>query len=108
MNFAFLSDWTEILPREGGHLVTLRGGGGKTALMSALADALGAAGVPVAVARDGADGPLDWPGLVRAPIDAPPEPVMKTRKPLRGTSGNFASIVLSISRHFSGCLVSCR
>ena len=40
--------------------------------------------------------------------DEPPEPVMKMRKLLRGTSANFCSITFSISMHFSGCLVSWR
>ncbi len=70
MSFGFLEDWHGILPREGGHVVTLRGGDGKTALIEAMSTVLVAAGVPVAVARDGADGPLAWPGLIRCPLDA--------------------------------------
>ncbi len=70
MSFAFLPEWSDVLPREGGHLVVLRGGGGKTALLEAMADALGATGLPVAVARSGADGRLDRPGLVRCPLDS--------------------------------------
>lgn len=69
MNFAFLPDWSGFLPRDGGHLIVLRGGGGKTALMAALAKALAAADVPVALARSGADGPLGIPGLDRRPVD---------------------------------------
>ena len=72
MSFAFLSEWSAFLPREGGHLIVLRGGGGKTSLLAAMADALGEAGVPTAVTRGGDDGSLDWPDLHVCPIDALP------------------------------------
>jgi len=70
LTFGFLENWHGFLPDEGGHVVTLRGGGGKTSLMEVLSTVFVAAGVPVAVARDGADSPLDWPGLMRCPLNA--------------------------------------
>lgn len=53
MNFVFLDAWHRYLPREGGHLVTVRGGGGRSHLVRVVARRLAADGVPVAVAAAG-------------------------------------------------------
>lgn len=62
--FMFLDQWHEILPREGGHVVAVIGGGGKTSLMEAVTGVLVDEGVPVCVTTTTRTEPLDWPGLV--------------------------------------------
>ena len=62
--FMFLDQWHEILPREGGHVVSVFGGGGKSSLLEAMCAALVDAGVPVCVTTTTRTEPLDWPDLV--------------------------------------------
>lgn len=61
--FLFLDHWHDILPREGGHLVSLFGGGGKTALLEVMTAALHADGVPICVTTTTRTESLDWPDL---------------------------------------------
>jgi len=62
--FMFLENWHEILPRDGGHVVSVFGGGGKTSLLEAMCAVLVDEGVPVCVTTTTRTEPLDWPGLV--------------------------------------------
>jgi probable selenium-dependent hydroxylase accessory protein YqeC len=62
--FMFLENWHEILPRDGGHVVSVFGGGGKTSLLEAMCDVLVDEGVPVCVTTTTRTEPLDWAGLV--------------------------------------------
>lgn len=75
MSFAFLSDWTDLLPREGGHLVAVSGFGGKSALIEAMAGFYAAAGIPAVVSAPGFEAALprlDWSeigvGVVTPPL----------------------------------------
>ncbi len=61
--FVFLDRWHDILPRDGGHVVSVFGGGGKTSLLEAACAALAADGVPVAVTTTTRTEALDWPDL---------------------------------------------
>lgn len=61
--FLFLDHWHDILPREGGHVVALFGGGGKTSLLQAMAAALDVDGVRVCITTTTRTEPLDWPDL---------------------------------------------
>ncbi|MHB8080115.1 MAG: selenium cofactor biosynthesis protein YqeC [Candidatus Krumholzibacteriia bacterium] len=63
MAFCFLDAWHEFLPREGGHVVAVCGGGGKTSLLRAAAIALRSVGALVAVTTTTRTEPLDWPGM---------------------------------------------
>nr|MEE4267285.1 selenium cofactor biosynthesis protein YqeC [Candidatus Krumholzibacteria bacterium] len=47
MNFSFLDPWHVFLPREGGHVISIMGSGGKTSLQRALAEVLRQDRVPV-------------------------------------------------------------
>lgn len=69
MDYAFLQPWHRFLPRDGGHVVSFFGGGGKTSLMLACAAALRAEGVPVAVTTTTRTEPLAVPGLAVAEWD---------------------------------------
>ncbi|MBU1073952.1 hypothetical protein KKG45_11960, partial [bacterium] len=57
MNFAFLDEWHGFLPRTGGHVIVVRGGGGRSDLLRAMSRVLAAEGVPVAVIGMGGDDP---------------------------------------------------
>ncbi len=89
VSFGFLPSWHDILPREGGHVVTLRGAGGKTRFIQAMTGVLRSENLSVAVARDGADESLDWPGLVRSlPTDLPADdPLLHVVAADGGTGG---------------------
>lgn len=63
MDFGFLPAWDEFLPREGGHVVSLFGGGGKTSLLRAIAGACRGRGVPVLLTCTTRTEPLAWPEL---------------------------------------------
>ena len=63
MGFGFLDAWDDYLPTEGGHVVALCGGGGKTSLLACAAAALRARGARVAVTTTTRTEPLAWPGL---------------------------------------------
>ncbi|MBC8424980.1 hypothetical protein H8E07_12720 [bacterium] len=55
MNFAFLDGWHRFLPRDGGHVVVVRGGGGRDDLIDAMRRVFAAEGVPVAVIAEPGD-----------------------------------------------------
>jgi len=61
--FVFLDNWHDIVPREGGHVVALFGGGGKTALLEVMTAALHGDDVPVCVTTTTRTETLDWPDL---------------------------------------------
>lgn len=63
VDYRFFEPWHLFLPREAGHVVSAFGGGGKTALLSAMAAVFRGEGVPAAVTTTTRSEPLDWPGL---------------------------------------------
>jgi probable selenium-dependent hydroxylase accessory protein YqeC len=64
MNYEFLQPWHLFLPRQGGHVIALFGGGGKTSLLAAWSGVLGELRVPVLVTTTTRTEPLAWQGLV--------------------------------------------
>jgi len=52
LNFAFLDAWHRFLPRDGGHVVVIRGGGGRDDLLRAVRRVLEEEGVPVVETAD--------------------------------------------------------
>ncbi len=69
MAYAFLEPWHLYLPRGGGYVVAFFGGGGKTSLMRAMAEALVADGAKVIVTTTTETEPLRWPDLALAAWD---------------------------------------
>jgi len=65
MNFQFLQPWHAFLPREGGHVISLFGGGGKTSLLAAWSQVYRTEHVSVAVTTTTRTEPLAWPDAVR-------------------------------------------
>jgi len=63
MEYQFLLPWHCFLPRGGGHLVSVFGGGGKTSLLKSWAALYRREKVPVAVTTTTRSEPLDWPDL---------------------------------------------
>ena len=63
MPFEFLEPWHLFLPRGGGHVVSVFGGGGKTTILKAFAGILEAEGVPVIVTTTTRTEVLHWPDL---------------------------------------------
>ncbi|MFO7655184.1 MAG: selenium cofactor biosynthesis protein YqeC [Candidatus Krumholzibacteriia bacterium] len=62
MNYAFLEPWHAFLPRDGGHVIALAGGGGKTALLDLFAEHYRDSGVPVVLTTTTRTEPLlQWP-----------------------------------------------
>ncbi len=70
-DFAFLPAWHDFLPREGGHVIAVFGGGGKTSLLRALAARYGEEGLPVLLTSTTRTEPLAWPGLQVREVDGP-------------------------------------
>jgi probable selenium-dependent hydroxylase accessory protein YqeC len=64
MPYQFLQPWHDFLPREGGHVVSLLGGGGKTSLLAVLSELYRREKVPVAITTTTRTEPLHWEGLV--------------------------------------------
>ena len=60
MDFQLLPDWHVFLPRAGGHVVSLMGSGGKTALMRAIAGQYVAESVAVLLTTTTRSEVLDW------------------------------------------------
>ena len=60
MDFQLLPDWHAFLPRAGGHVVSLMGSGGKTALMRAIASQYVAESVAVLLTTTTRSEVLDW------------------------------------------------
>ena len=58
MNYSFLDPWHLFLPREGGHVLSLMGSGGKTSLMRALAQTYEQLGIPVVMTTTTRSEPL--------------------------------------------------
>jgi len=79
MGYRFLQPWHDFLPREGGHVLSVFGGGGKTSLLAALTECYLRAGIPVAVTTTTRTEPLGWAGLsvrewhevATAPLESP-------------------------------------
>lgn len=63
MKYQFLQPWHQFLPRGGGYIVTLFGGGGKTSLLAHLAAFYHGAGIPVVATTTTRTEPLAWFGL---------------------------------------------
>ena len=62
MDFAFLTDWHQFLPREAGHVIAFAGGGGKTSLMLACGEQYRAEAVPVILTTTTRSEPVPaWP-----------------------------------------------
>lgn len=55
MSYAFLPHWTDVLPREPGHVVAVSGAGGKSEWIAAAVAALAAAGAPARPVGRGED-----------------------------------------------------
>ena len=77
MAFEFLQPWHEFFPREGGHVVSLFGGGGKTSLLAVLTALYAAEGTPVLVTTTTRTEPVAWSGLTvrRYPARGPEQPL---------------------------------
>jgi len=65
LNFAFLDRWHRFLPRDGGHVVVIRGGGGRDDLVDAMCRVLAAEGIPVALVPE--------PGDIESCLDTRPD-----------------------------------
>jgi probable selenium-dependent hydroxylase accessory protein YqeC len=76
VDHAFLQPWHAFLPGEGGHLIGLFGGGGKTALMRALAAVYRERDRPVILTTTTCSEPLDWPELRSVVWSGGPPPTL--------------------------------
>jgi len=72
VNFAFLDQWEEFLPREAGHVISLMGSGGKTSLMRILAERYAAWGIPAVLTTTTRSEPLM--GIPGFTLEELPEP----------------------------------
>ncbi|MFH1845208.1 MAG: selenium cofactor biosynthesis protein YqeC [bacterium] len=72
----FIQPWHQILPRDGGHILSFAGGGGKTSLLATVAAQYCQLGVPVIATTTTRTEPLAWPGLEiwdQARLEQPPD-----------------------------------
>jgi probable selenium-dependent hydroxylase accessory protein YqeC len=63
MEYQFLQPWHAFLPREGGHVISVFGGGGKTSLLAAWTGFYREEKIPVTVTTTTRTEPLHWPYL---------------------------------------------
>jgi probable selenium-dependent hydroxylase accessory protein YqeC len=90
MDYQFVQPWHDFLPREGGHVITVFGSGGKTSLIAVLVNFYRSEGIPVMVTTTTRTEPLDWPqlvvrewsdmGTIPAPSDVRPTQVVYVRQ----------------------------
>ena len=79
MSFGFADPWHVFLPRDGGHVVSFMGSGGKTSLQQVVADVYGAESIPTLLTTTTRcevlpDLPaMTWSGLETADQTALPE-----------------------------------
>jgi probable selenium-dependent hydroxylase accessory protein YqeC len=82
MEFEFIDPWHSFLPREGGHVISVVGGGGKTSLLEAMAECLVDEGHKIIVTTTTRTEPLDWRGLTVVDRDDPATVVESRTEPL--------------------------
>lgn len=63
MSYRFLQPWHDFLPREGGHVLSVIGGGGKTSLLAAWTEFYLSEGIPVAITTTTRTEPVSWASL---------------------------------------------
>lgn len=118
MNYVFLENWHDFMPREAGHVVAFMGSGGKTSLMMETARVLGTEGVPVVLTTTtrteplkgvtvveladlregplGGDGPDEGPRFVRAGCGPDGKWSGLTCREVDGLVARFPSVVILV------------